>query len=494
MVRGQGIVCQYGIRGNTPNDRIADTGTLSFLLNNSQSNSAHLVGYYSPLNANVRSGFTFNAPVRWSLTSGETTVYKFVGKIDTIVPAAGVKRERVTQVQAVDWMDQAAELDLPDIPVQVDKRGDEIVSAILNALPSADQPSALDVQTSVNTYTLALDGAIAAGATFGGGAARPKVREVLNQLALSGYEYGYVIGDSATGGVFRWENRHHRVINQTPLAILDDSSEVALVVPGQRGDVYSTIQVFVNPVDVDTDANTILWDLKTAAPQVPAGATDTSLFGTFTDPNTNDSCGGKDVRQPAPLFDFIANSSPAGDGTDITSSFSCAAIYSGLGVSFTIANHGAVAGYVTRLRARGRAIRRSSAVVTVTVPNSYGTRVFQMSMPYQGDTNLAAATADHLADLLAAPTARVESVTFLANRSATLMGAALLREPGDRVAVSETITGLDGIFTINSVSLTYERANTLWCTWGLEPATSPPLWLWGVAGHSEWGVTTMWGF
>ena len=61
----------YGIQGGGPNDRTAPTGTFKATLNNSDSNSAGLSGYYSPGHVNCRTGFDMNVPIRWRIpTSG----------------------------------------------------------------------------------------------------------------------------------------------------------------------------------------------------------------------------------------------------------------------------------------------------------------------------------------------------------------------------------------------------------------------------------------
>ena len=70
-----------GTRGNGPKNRVGDTGRMSLILDNSEANSAGLLGYYSPDHANLRSGFGKGTLVRWILTYGGTDYYKFRGKM-----------------------------------------------------------------------------------------------------------------------------------------------------------------------------------------------------------------------------------------------------------------------------------------------------------------------------------------------------------------------------------------------------------------------------
>jgi len=89
-------------------------------------------------------------------------------------------------------------------------------------------------------------------------------------------------------------------------------------------------------------------------------------------------------------------------------------------------------------------------------------------------------------------------VTFLANLNPTLLGAMLVHEPGDRIAITEEVVGLDAEeFTINGVRLEIQGAANgplVWCTWHLKPADTQKYWFAGIAGSSEAGLTTVPGF
>src|SRR3989304_4711198 len=115
-------VFAYGIGGNSPTGRMASTGSFTFGMDNSEGNSAGLVGYYSPGHANVRSGFELGIKVRLSLTRAGTTYYKFVGRLVGITPVPGAKGPRITLCSAVDWMDEAARYKLQGIATQTVKR------------------------------------------------------------------------------------------------------------------------------------------------------------------------------------------------------------------------------------------------------------------------------------------------------------------------------------------------------------------------------------
>lgn len=485
-VRAQeALVCEYGIHGSEPMDRVGSTGKLSFALDNSEGNSAATLGYYSPLHLAKRAGFDYNAGVRFWIGYHADKQYKHLGSLADIVPTPGRYGARLTRCQALDWMDDAARITVPDLGAQTDARADEIVTNILAALTT--QPAAQDIETGIETFAWTLDG---------GTGQQQKVREELQKLCLSEFGYAYIKGDATQGGTFQFEARRHRSSKATTyLTFSDDMARDGLAVVGGRDNVYRTVQVIVHPTRVDAAATTVLFSLQTTSAEVRPGQTLDTIFGPYRDPDTHEACGGTAMVAPVATTDYTMNSAQDGSGTDLTANFSVSASYTGQGVRYSITNNGATAGYITLLQARGKGVYRTTALVERTVTGSYGDRVLTLDLPYQSNVNTGTDIANYLATLLSSPSARVQSVKFLANRSDDFMLAAITREPGDRIAITETVTGLDGsLFTINSVRLELRPGGILWCTWGLEPALVTQNWLLGTAGAGELGSTTVLGF
>jgi len=125
-------------------------------------------------------------------------------------------------------------------------------------------------------------------------------------------------------------------------------------------------------------------------------------------------------------------------------------------------------------------------------------RLLQVEMPFQSDTNVASDVNSYLKNSLSRIYARVSSITFLANLNPTLLNLMLMREPGDRFAITEDVVGLDSEeFTISGVRLEIQGAANgplVWCTWHLRPADTQKYWFAGIAGSSEAGLTTVPGF
>lgn len=481
-VREEAVVCDYGIDGSDPADRVARTGQLTCALDNSEYNSGSTLGYYAPFHADRRSGFGYDIGARLVFRFRGVNYYKFRGQLSDIAVAPGRYGSRLTRIQAVDYMDDLARTPVPDLAAQTGKRADEIIAIILAAISA--QPAAQDLEPGVDTFTWALDG---------GTGQQNTVREELQKLCLSEQGYAYLRGDTTQGGTFAFEARGHRSLD-TVTELSFDNDMVGCTVAGSRDDVYGLVRVIVHPTRVDASATTVLFSLEDTATLVAAGTTVDTIFGPYRDPATNDPCGGTAMVAPVATTDYLMNSAQDGGGSNLTANFTVTASYTGQGVRYTITNNGGTDGYVTFLQARGKGIYRSTTVVEEVVSGS-GDRVLELDLPYQTSVNAANNIALQLATALSTPRARVQSVTFLAQHSEAFLEAAMALEPGDRIAITEDATGLSGdLFTINSVRLELRPSGHLWCTWGLRPWGLDPWWTTPTFSATGGTITDISGF
>jgi hypothetical protein len=482
----------YGIEGNDPSDRIADGGVLTFSLNNSEYNSAKRLGWYSPLNTAKRGGFDFNTPTRLVIAYNRALYYKFVGKLANVDVSPGIKEERTVHCTVLDMMDDWARVPAPGLPAQFDQRGDELVTTVLDALPTELQPISRDIDTGLEVHPLAFDTLHEETMT---------IREALNQVCLSDLGYLLIVGSKDGGGKLVYRNRHYPALHPDVQFALTGQNILrpdGLDVPGTREDLVSKVQVFVHSTRTDATNDVVLYDLQTTTTLVGPGDTNDTLFGPYRDPNNpGDRVGGMDMRPIVAVTDYQMNSASDGSGLDLTGAFTATASYTGAGVRFTITNNGSAPGYVTKLQARGRGIYRFTAVIDKNVTAEFGQRVLQYDMPFQNSVNVGNDVAAHLARQVRSR--GVRSVTFLANVSPEAMQAALELEPGSaRISITETVTGLDAVeFTVVRVSYRLQQAQKeplLWCTWDVLPLDAQRFWMMGVPGSSEIGVTTVLGF
>ena len=476
------VVCEYGIDGQDPTDRVASTGTLSFALDNSEGNSGSTLGYYSPFSTVKRSGFDFNIGVRFWLWYGPNKVYKHVGKLDVVQPTPGRYGVRTTQCQSVDWMDDAARIDLPSLATATSQRGDQLLTTIIAAMTST--PAASSFDTGASTFTYAFDGATGQ---------KLKVREELIKIAASEQGYIYIQGDSTQGGTLRFEARGARTTSPTTALTFDnDMAREGMGTTGSRSDIFSTVQVIVHPTTI-AGSTTELWTLGGAETRIRAGQTLT-IDGGFKDANGN-ACGGSSMVAPVATTDYLLNTAANGSGSNLTGSATVVATYSGQGVSYAITNGSGSDGYVTRAVARGKAVTRTDVTIEKTVAGSYGERTLVIDLPYGTSLNIANNIATYLSTYLSQPVARVKSVKFLASKSATFLAAALATEPGDQVAITEAATGLvSQLFNVQKIRLELQPGGILWCTWQVVPAGLDAWWTPSTVTTSGGTVTTGAGY
>jgi hypothetical protein len=277
-----------------------------------------------------------------------------------------------------------------------------------------------------------------------------------------------------------------------------DNDMVELPVPASRADLYSKIQVTVYPTnDVSTASPIVLYSLQTTQIAVQPGETNSSIFGPYRDPVSNDPIGGltSSMTDPEAFTDFLMNTEPDGSGSDLTPNFTVTTARTGLGVRFSITNIGSQVAFVTRLQQRGVPIYRYEALIERDLATTYGERILQFVMPFQNNLNVGKDAADFFGTVHSQRIGRPPWVRFLANDSAAFMEAALVREPGDRIRLSEEVTGLDDAeFTINGCRYELYPGGLLWVTWFLEPALAQDFWLIGVMDASQIGLTTVVGF
>ena len=82
------------------------------------------------------------------------------------------------------------------------------------------------------------------------------------------------------------------------------------------------------------------------------------------------------------------------------------------------------------------------------------------------------------------------------------MTQSLVREPGDKITVSETVTGLAATggsgaeigYFINGVSMTIRPGGIINTSWVLAPAEQQAAWVLNQVGASEMGISTSLGF
>ena len=497
----QAIEVQYGIGGSGPLDRIAETGTMSWAMDNSTGNSGGVQGYYSPGHTNARENWDLGIAVRLKLTYSGTDYYKFRGTLINVQPDAGQYQRQSVVCSAVDWMDEAARSKIKGIAIQEGQRSDQLVDNIVtNAVTR--QPAATDYETGQSTFAFALDNLLDG---------QTSVLRALADVTISELGYLYVKGDSTQGGTLKFEDRHTRALVGAVSGSFDNSM-VTLDVTRSRADLINRIYVVVHPRTVAGSA-TVLYELTTteSVPSVSAAQTIkiTALFKarTAAGDEMDYRIAGKTITPPASGTDWIANSAEDGSGSNLTSSINVTlSVTAANAVEFSIENTAAVTAYLTTLQVRGIAVTDVSETVISaddsTSQTAYGEIDARVDMKYESNTgeftnNLAAWLLNTYKD----PRYVVKQMSIAANTSSALMTQALAREPGDKITLAETMTGIvekvgdgDVGYFINGINFRVGGGGVIRASWTLSPGEAQAFWILQTVGASELGLTTRLGF
>ncbi len=409
------------------------------------------------------------------------------GRLDSVDPAPGQYERRTVRCTSVDWIDDAARAALSTIPIQQDKRADEIFETLIAAVPF--EPVAIEADESPDVFSYALD------------TARDESSAVLSELqklALSEFGMIYTKAD----GTVVFESRNRRALSEGVVDTFEDLDTVSgFAAPVSRDDTISKVQIITHPRKVDTGNTTVLFRLDNPLEVAPTSSR--IVFGPYRDPDQEAArVGGTDMIQPVSSTDYLANSQADGGGTNLTSSVDITATFGGNGASVNIENNAAQIAWITLLQLRGRGIYDYQNVVLQAEDAAsqieIGTTV-TADLPYQDDAALGQELAIWLLELYKQSEELANTVTvFVPRVDEELAARVLSREISDRIGVVEQITGFDvgvnGGNFIQSVRLGIDARDNLSITWGLAPANRQQFWLLEIPGRTELDQTAVLGF
>jgi hypothetical protein len=454
------IIRRQGISGNRPQDRIASSGSLQFTLNNATTNSGGKLGYYSPGNANLRSGFGIGTGVRLKETgNGNTRYYQFY--VANIQPEFGQYQSRGVSVNCTDYMEYLASHKLERVPVQLNQRTDQLITTIITNVGKTPLNTSLATGLDYFQYSLHAE--------------RDEKTTAMNALVKclqSDMGYLFVKGGSGTASAetLTYQNRHNRIVSTASGTISNTMMdfEVGYSVEG----VYNNVKATVYPVRVDGTATTILAASQQEF-QIPAGGTVTTTLR-YRDPSgAATRIAGIEMTDPlVSVTNYRISATSGGTASDLNTVMTIAEDFGGNAADIQIVSGTTVLAYCNKLELTGKGVYLYDPLEVVGTDSAslalYGDRPLVYDMPYQNNVSVAKDFADELIRRYADPFTDVKSIGFMANVSTTLMNAAFL-DIGDKVAIVETVTGISGEFAINQVTHTIMPGGILRVEWVLEP-------------------------
>lgn len=469
------ISLSWGNRNKGVLDRMAQSGTLRWRLNNSAENSQGVVGCYSPRSANKRAGWQKDVEIRFSLVVDGVVERVFHrGWLRAITVAPGEEGVHPVECTSRDWLDQAARHEVRGVGTLIDATIDEAVDELLAEIPIPPFATNLDPGTDVHPFLLD---------DLRGGS----YLAALTRLVFSEIGYGYLLRD----GTLRVEARTRRFLAAEPGVTIDEPFNVET----EEADVANLARVVITPRVKDLDVVT----LATSKKAIEIAPGDSFTFELkYVDPLQEASrIGGVEMVNPVAITDYLFNSAANGTGVDLTASLGVAVVFGGDVVRVTVTNnHASSKGFVTKFEVRGKGLYtyqpqtyelRNQALIDAT-----GERELELQMPYQSDPNVARSAA---AALLAAGAEGDQgaSVTFAAESDDHHMDALLNYDIGSLVAAEEPVSAVTGPAWIHGIELQFQEPGISWVTWHLLKADTNRYWQMGVVGLSELGVTTFIG-
>jgi hypothetical protein len=453
VLRAAPVSTTRGIEGSTPNDVVASPGPLQLTLNNAEDNSAETIGYYSPNHSNARAGWTYGVwiRVRYIYEGSSRTVW--TGRVETILPDMGRWGTRRVTVTAFDIMQHLLEAPIRGAELQVAQTEDVLIEHLLDLLPVESQPPARSIAPGLDVYPYAFD-------TMEGDL---RLLTALSKVARASQVWAFPLGD----GTFTTRNRTQMLLSEVTFDL--DQSMVDIVVPSSLEGVYNHVEVIAHPKHPHESTTDVLTPELTSPQALGAGVT-LEIFVPYGD--GIDTWGGMDFQAFTATTDYLLNSLADGSGTDLTASMVATAEPFASDVKMTFTNNSGQSGYITKRQLRGRILHNHDPIVAQSYSaKPYGVRKLTLDFELLSDANKAQQFADFFRSTRENLQNRIDEVSFLANRSPEHLRAALDVEIGDRISVTEPVTGLSMAYAyVRSVTLELDGEGALWCRWGLAPS------------------------
>lgn len=482
------IKLDWGIMGETPKDRVADTGSMRFTLLNDN-------GKYTPIEwgATVLEGWKMGISLKLEIAYDGDTYIKFLGTLEDIRYEIVNPSLILAHVTVVDWMNYAGEHPILTPAMQVDKTADEGIDLVLDSMPVQPVETAFD--TGVNTFPNIFD------------VTRSKTVAMSEFAKLVDSELGflYLQKNQSTGERLVFENAYHRsgllpftgvsvpssqlveLLQEDGDTLLQEDGDTILVSETTQVPLVSSDNVFFNSVNIEhgqgianrvkvkiyprrLDTSTVILYTLGSAREIGNGE-EITFTANYVDPVGGSRVGGFDMISPVITTDYLLNTLEDGTGTNLSTDATVTATFGGNYAEVTVKNGSSSNGYITFFQLRGKGIYTYDEAAHVAEDeasiSAYGYRELYFDQKYTGTLSNAIITMKSILHQDRQPRNRLNSITFLATHTANTMLAFLGLDIGSLIEVEETIIGISGAFFIQNISVEIEKTGVIYVTYGL---------------------------
>jgi len=422
-----------GQRNGDLMDRVADVGTISLILNNSDTNSGGVVGYYSPDHAAKRPGFSIGLDVRVGITKDAVQEWLSQGKIISIDTVPGLLNMKVTKVTVADWIETASrEGSMPAIGVQQNVTDDQVIQTIVDAME--DQPAETSLEVGAYTYAYALtdveDG-------------KASVLSVLQKLAQCGLGRIYVTGGPTSGEILTYVDLYSLLTTVEAVAVFSDD-QLDMSASRKAGKRVRSMNVTVYPMVKDASVVTLF-----TLPQelsMAAGAT-VEIRCFFRDPagSSSRSIPAVEISTPAIGADIDLSSVSGSGSGNLNANLTLDTFEAGSRSAFIkLTNNGGTLGYLT-LQMEGKGLYGydplSYTATDATIRQGEGVKV-DYDLPYHSDYFTGKEIGDNLLIWYALEITDVPALDYVPTLDEDAFAKMIACKPGKIISVSESVTGI----------------------------------------------------
>ena len=470
VVKSETVSYKQGFGGIGAKDLVAIIGTLSFTLDNSEANSAGLLGYYAPGHANCRTGFERDMRVRVRFTYNSNAFYAWHGRMRQIEPIAGRFGERLTHVQAVDYMGIASEAQLTQLTIRENKRFDELAAYAVAAIGTQPINTAYSVDPSTCEIAFHLEQD-----------EKSSIVNVLQKVCQSAGGRVYITGNDTDGETLVYENRHERALRS--LAATFNNTMSGVGVTWKSAENITKVRTAIYPVRVDTAATTVLASLADEVAISPGKSYTFNLR--VRDPNGNNRISGTALVSPlVSMTDYKISATAGSGGSDLNSQMTIGTPSGTNTISVTITNPLTVAAYVNFLQVRGKGIYPFDVLDHIT---GSGDRALTYEMPYCSDFGFGRDYSTYLHGRFSQSLPNVKDVWFYAEANSTFMGYLMGGVAiGSRILLQEGATGLNAEFFVDQIMVDIMgNGSQIKVMYMVSPAESAQ---WFILDDTDYGV------
>jgi hypothetical protein len=149
---------------------------------------------------------------------------------------------------------------------------------------------------------------------------------------------------------------------------------------------------------------------------------------------------------------YAANAAANGSGTDLTANLTVTPTYGAAGVDYQLTATTAL--WVTQLEPTGQGVYIPDPIQAIfegtdASKDAYGIKELVLDCKYQNDPNKTANFASYILGIAKDPAYTIDACPVWANYNANNMTAFFELEPGSKINIQETVTGISGEYFIN---------------------------------------------